>query len=91
MSPPPDVALPPLPLVPGPVEVELLEGPAPVDVAALGPVAGPVAGLSLELEPQPRSKAPAARPSHIIHHVILRELRCSSPFCRFKFFAPKQA
>jgi hypothetical protein len=86
------VAEPALPLVPEPVDVPPVAEPVLVDVAALEVAPGPVPEVvPLESEPQPTSHAPRARPAHVVHRVILRELRCSSRFRRFKFFTPKQA
>jgi hypothetical protein len=87
----PELVASPPPLVLDPV-VAAPVGPAPVEVDApeLAPVAV-LAGVPLESDPQPESSVAAAKPTHLTHSAIVRELRCSSASCRFMFFAPKQA
>jgi hypothetical protein len=90
VSPPPDVvAAPPLP--PEPVEVAPVLPPAPTDAAELDAPLGPdpePAGPFVESVLQRSSTAPTAKPTHLTQGAILRELRCSSPFCRFNFVTP---
>jgi hypothetical protein len=83
----PELVASPPPLVLDPV-VAAPVGPDPVEVEA--PVLEPIAvlaGVPLESDPQPKSSVPAAKPTHLTHSAIVRELRCSSASSRFMFFA----